>query len=105
MEWQTVETLIKLLLQEQSDLGLHCLHISFGRNFGVRNFRTFVVASDKRSIQIVICCWCHLKCLSEAFLTVHNGHFHGEIKKNIDTFLSKEKKPTLSGALLSLDTF
>ena len=29
MEWQTAEILIRLLLQEQSDLGLHCLHMSF----------------------------------------------------------------------------
>ena len=28
MEWQTVKTLIRLLLDEQSDLGLHCLHMS-----------------------------------------------------------------------------
>ena len=26
MEYQTVKTLIRLLLEEQSDLGLHCLH-------------------------------------------------------------------------------
>ena len=25
MEWQTVQTLIRLLFQKQSDLGLHCL--------------------------------------------------------------------------------
>ena len=25
MEWQTEQTLIRLLLQKQSDLGLHCL--------------------------------------------------------------------------------
>ena len=25
MEWQTAKTLIRLLLQKQSDLGLHCL--------------------------------------------------------------------------------
>ena len=25
MEWQTVKTLIRRLLEEQSDLGLHCL--------------------------------------------------------------------------------
>ena len=29
VEWQTVETLIRLLLKEQSDLGLHCLHMPF----------------------------------------------------------------------------
>ena len=28
VEWQTVWTLIRLLLQDQSDLGLHCLHMS-----------------------------------------------------------------------------
>ena len=29
VEWQIVQTQIRLLLQEQSDLGLHCLHMSF----------------------------------------------------------------------------
>ena len=29
VEWQTVKTLIRLLLKEQSDLGLHCLHMPF----------------------------------------------------------------------------
>ena len=29
VEWQTVNTQIRLLLQEQSDLGLHCLHMAF----------------------------------------------------------------------------
>ena len=32
----------RLLLHEQSDLGLHCI-CHFVRNFGVRNFRTFTV--------------------------------------------------------------
>ena len=43
VEWQTVKTLIRLLLQEQSDLGLHCSICDFVRNFGVLNFRTFTV--------------------------------------------------------------
>ena len=38
LQWQTVKT-----LQEQSDLGLHCLHMEFVGDFGVRNFRTFIV--------------------------------------------------------------
>ena len=29
VERQTVQTQIRLLLKEQSDLGLHCLHMSF----------------------------------------------------------------------------
>ena len=29
VEWQTVKTLIRLLLQEQSDLSLHFLHMAF----------------------------------------------------------------------------
>ena len=37
----SVQTLIRLLLKEQYNLGLHCLHIPFVRNFGVGNFRTF----------------------------------------------------------------
>ena len=28
---------------KQFDLGLHCLHMPFVRNFGVQNFRTFIV--------------------------------------------------------------
>ena len=38
-----MQTLIRLLLQEQSDLGLHCLYSHFVRYFGVQNFRTFTV--------------------------------------------------------------
>ena len=38
MEWQTVYTLIRLLPQEQSDLGLHCLHMLFCQNFTVLGF-------------------------------------------------------------------
>ena len=37
MEWQTVKIQIRLLHQEQSDLGLHCL--LFVRNFGIQKFR------------------------------------------------------------------
>ena len=29
VEWQIVQTLIRMLLREQSDLGLHCLHVPF----------------------------------------------------------------------------
>ena len=36
------EVLIRLLLQEQTDLGLHCLHMPFCQIFGVQNFRTFL---------------------------------------------------------------
>ena len=38
-----MKTLFWLLLQKQSDLGLHCLHMAFVRNIGVRNFGTFTV--------------------------------------------------------------
>ena len=38
VEWQTVKTVISLLLQEQSDLSLYCLHIAF-----CQNFRTFTI--------------------------------------------------------------
>ena len=44
VQWQTVQNLIRLLLKEQSDLGLHCLHMLFlVRNLGVQNFRTFTI--------------------------------------------------------------
>ena len=39
MEWQTIYTLIRLLLKEQSDLGLHFLHMPFCE----KCFRTFTV--------------------------------------------------------------
>ena len=29
-----------------TDLGLHCLHITFFRHFGVANFRTFTILED-----------------------------------------------------------
>ena len=42
---QTVKTLIRLLLQKQSDLGLHCLPMPFPQATSVRNFRTCTVSS------------------------------------------------------------
>ena len=37
--------------EEQSDLGLHSLHMPFVRNFSVQNFRTFTV-------YIILCHFC-----------------------------------------------
>ena len=34
--------LIRLLLQEQSDLGLHCLHMPFCQKLCVQNFRVSI---------------------------------------------------------------
>ena len=42
-EKQTGKTLIRLLLQKQSDLGLPCLSKPFWQATSVRNFRTFSV--------------------------------------------------------------
>ena len=42
-EQQTGKTLIRLLLQKQSDLGLHCMPRPFWQTTCVRNFRTFTV--------------------------------------------------------------
>ena len=42
-EWQTGKTLIRLLLQKQSDLGMSCLSKLFWQATSVRNFRTFTV--------------------------------------------------------------
>ena len=41
VEWQIVQTLIRLLLQEQSDQGLHCLHMS--KILSITNLRTFTI--------------------------------------------------------------
>ena len=40
---KTGKTLIRLLLQKQSDLGLHCLHRPYWQSASVRNFRTFII--------------------------------------------------------------
>ena len=37
------ETLIRLLLQKQSDLGLHCFSRPFGQATSVQNFRASTV--------------------------------------------------------------
>ena len=44
-EYQTGKTLIRLLLQKQSDLGLHCFNFCLGvfQATSVRNFRTCTV--------------------------------------------------------------
>ena len=39
-EWQTGKTLIRLLLQKQSDLGLHCMSRPFWQTAVFPNFRT-----------------------------------------------------------------
>ena len=59
--WQTVQTQIRLFLEEQSDQGLHCLlfhlylfneirlaslfefKVAYTKFFGIRKFRTFTV--------------------------------------------------------------
>ena len=38
-----METLIRLLSEERSDLGLHCLHMPFYQKLSVRIFRVFTV--------------------------------------------------------------
>ena len=38
-----MKTLIRLLLQKQSDLGLHCLSMPFWQATGVQNFRKFTI--------------------------------------------------------------
>ena len=42
-EYQTEKTLIRLLLQGQSDLGLRCLSRPFWRATDVQNLKTFTV--------------------------------------------------------------
>ena len=37
------KTLVRMLLQKQSDLGLHCLSLSFWLATSVQNFRTFTI--------------------------------------------------------------
>ena len=37
------KTLVRMLLQKQSDLGLHCLFLSFWLATSVQNFRTFTI--------------------------------------------------------------
>ena len=43
-EQQTEKTLIRLLLQRQSDLSMHCLSLPFMHQTGVQNFRIFTEA-------------------------------------------------------------
>ena len=42
-ELQTGKTLIRLLLQKQSDLGLHCLSLPFWQATSIQNLRTSTV--------------------------------------------------------------
>ena len=46
LEKQIGKTLIGLLLQKQSDLGLHCLSRPFWQAASVLNFRTFTVLKN-----------------------------------------------------------
>ena len=45
-KWQTGKTLIRLLLQKQSDLGLYYLSRLFWQGTSVQNFRTFTITLD-----------------------------------------------------------
>ena len=45
-EKQTGKTLIRLLPQKQSDLGMHCLSRPFCQATSVRNFRAFHIACN-----------------------------------------------------------
>ena len=49
-----MQTLIGLLLQEQSDLGLHCLHMHFVRKIDVLGFRTFTYSEWVLMTPIVV---------------------------------------------------
>ena len=51
VEWQTVQTLIRLLLKEQSDQGLHCLYTPFCQKNWCNNFRIITVSEQQRSWQ------------------------------------------------------
>ena len=44
LEKQTGKTLIRLLLQKQSDLSLHCLSKPFWQATSVQNFRIFIIS-------------------------------------------------------------
>ena len=45
--------LIRLLLQKQSDLGLHCLSRPFGRATSIQNFRTFAVTQNRIDNKVI----------------------------------------------------
>ena len=53
VEWQPVYNLIRVLLQEQCDLGLHCLHMPFNQKLRVQNSRSSL-------IWVCTVCICHL---------------------------------------------
>ena len=62
MEYQTVKTLIRLLLEEQSDLVLHCLPTYLSKNFGsiYRSNRMFSKVYGIRSLSVIFCSvFCH----------------------------------------------
>ena len=47
------KTLIRLLLQKQSDLGLHCLTKSLGQATSVQNFRAFTVCFNVKLMLMI----------------------------------------------------
>ena len=70
--------LIRLLLQKQSDLGLHCLSRPFGRATSIQNFRTFAVTQnriDNKVINLFGNQWSELN----IFLAKMLGNYHLKI--------------------------
>ena len=65
VKWQTVQTLIRLLLKEQSDLGLHCLHKprNLGKYKGLTkagcNSGVVLISSGSNSVMVLILSGCN----------------------------------------------
>ena len=49
-EWQTVKTLIRL---QQSDLGLHCLHMPFYQKLRCMKIRTFTIYEENFMLPVI----------------------------------------------------
>ena len=76
LEKQTVKTLIRLLLQKQSDLGLPCLSRLIQQVITVRNFRTFTVTVFGMAIKRL-----------SVFLTFRNKKFFHHLCRTLFTSL------------------
>ena len=97
-----MQTQIRLFLQEQSDLGLHCLHVILS-DTGVQNFRTFTIyffliisSITFNSVLIVCFIFTKVNCLLTPMFDRFGQKFVDRVANPKDMVTFGRKKATLT---------
>ena len=106
-------TLIRLILDEQSDLSLHCLHMQFGQKLWYTNFRTlnvsyYMTPYETYQVSIFIsqkkkCCGYSLEALHLGASKEYHQHIFLRRNKKISTAFCLNKVPNLELCIIILD--